>query len=66
MTSSPIHAYLEQEALGRLAQTLNNKLLMYPPCIDGLVENFLTEFVLGETQLLLTGKGEKRDKGINV
>lgn len=40
MTSLPIHAYLAQEALGCLAQTLNNKLLMYPPCTAALMENF--------------------------
>ena len=58
MTSPPIHAYLAQEALGRLAQTLN-KLLMYPTCIDGLVENFSDRFCFRRDPAALDRKGRK-------
>lgn len=51
---------------GGLAQTLNNKLLMCPLELLVWWRICLREFVPGETQLPLTGKGEKKDRSINL
>lgn len=47
-------------------QTLHNKLLVCPPELMVWWRVCLWEFVPGETQLHLTGNGEKRDRGINL
>lgn len=61
MTSAPIHAYLAQEALGGLAQTLQQQAPHVSPGVDGLVQN-LSEKIWSRRDLAALDRKERKER----